>query len=152
MTELLISGAVTIAASTIAFLLGKGKTTAETEKLEAETEKIEIETKLDEVKFLKEINQNLTEQYEKNDKRWSERYAEMEKKWMTIVDQYETYKTRTDKRICELEEIIKNQDRDKCLGDLCPTKIEYNKILAKRLERKRNTAMKKFNQSGTKQE
>lgn len=69
MTELLISGAVTIAASTIAFLLGKGKTTAETEKLEAETEKIGIETKLDEVKFLKEINQNLTEQYEKNDKR-----------------------------------------------------------------------------------
>lgn len=71
---------------------------------------------------------------------------------MTIVDQYETYKTCTDKRIYELEEIIKNQDIDKCLGDLCPTKIEYNKIIAKRLERKRKTAMKKFNESSIKQE
>ena len=71
---------------------------------------------------------------------------------MTIVDQYETYKIRTDKRICELEEIIKNQDRDKCLGYLFPTKIEYNKIIAKRLERKRKTAMKKFNESSIKQE
>ena len=71
---------------------------------------------------------------------------------MTIVDQYETYKTCTDKRIYELEEIIKNQDIDKCLGDLYPTKIEYNKIIAKRLERKRKTAMKKFNESSIKQE
>jgi len=152
MTELLVGGAVTIAVSAFTFLLGKGKNQAETEKLEKETEKIEIETKFDEVKLLKEINQNLSDQYEKNDKRWTERYAEMEKKWMTIVSQYEVYKTQTEKRICELEEIVKNQDRDKCLGDLCPTKIEYNKILAKRLERKRNSAMKKFNQSGTKQE
>ena len=71
---------------------------------------------------------------------------------MDIVDKYETYKEQTNRRIYELEEIIKNQDRDKCLGDLCPTKIEYNKILAKRLERKRNSALKKFNQGGTKQE
>ena len=69
MTELLVGGAITIAVSTFTFLLGKGKTQAETGKLEAETEKLEIETKHTEVKFLKEINQNLTEQYEKNDKR-----------------------------------------------------------------------------------
>jgi hypothetical protein len=80
MTELLVGGAVTIAVSAFTFLLGKGKNQAETEKLEKETEKIEIETKFDEVKLLKEINQNLSDQYEKNDKRWTERYAEMEKK------------------------------------------------------------------------
>lgn len=118
MTELLVGGGVAIITSIITYVIGANKSSAEVRKLNAEAKQIEVSTRIDEVKLLEEINRVLDEQNEKN----------------------KAYIARLELRIDELEELLENLNSKQCLGDACPTKQAYDKIIAKRLARKKKTA------------
>ena len=114
MVELLIGGGVTLVVSVSTYLLGKRKTSSEIRKLEAESDKLEMDKKIDELEFFSKINKVLEDQNAK----------------------HETYIKSLEKRIIELETMVKNLHGKQCLGDNCPTKQDYDKIIAKREARK----------------
>ena len=99
------------------YLFGRRKNSADTKKTEAETEKIDIERRLEEVELFERINKALETQNEK----------------------LETQIRQLSLRIQELEIIVDRQNNERCLGDSCPTKMAYNKIMVSRAKRKKKT-------------
>jgi len=101
------------------YLFGRRKSTADTKKIEAETDKIDIERRLEEVELFERINKALETQNAR---------LEIQIKQLGI-------------RIQELEIIVDRQNAERCLGDNCPTKIAYNKIMVSRAKRKKKTTV-----------
>ena len=100
--------------SYITFLYGKNKNKAETKKLEIESEKEEIEVMNSAVDFYKDKMADLLEELE---------YLKQQ--------------------VTELKRMVESLVGNQCLGDACPTRIEYNKIMAKRAARKKYNEVKK---------
>ena len=94
--------------SYFAYLYGRKKD-------EAEIEKIKTENNLEEADVV------------------NRRIAMYKSEMTEMMNEIEALK----EQIKELKEMIENLIFNQCLGDNCHTKIEYNKILAKRAARKR---------------
>lgn len=122
MTELIIAGVVggvfTIASSLIAYSQGKKKNNADVEKTNAETNKTNAETELLRVEIGAEK-------------------LELIERLMEKIDAMQ-------EQIDEMQITINNLEFKQCKGDLCPTNIEYKKIIDKREARKAKTKDKKL--------
>ena len=94
--------------SYFAYLYGRKKD-------EAEIEKIKTENNLEEIDVV------------------NRRIAMYKSEMSEMMNEIEDLK----EQIKELKEMIESLVSNQCLGDNCSTKIEYNKILAKRAARKR---------------
>lgn len=106
--DVLVQFILPLLLSYFGYLYGRRKDKAETKKLKIETEKEEIDV--------------------------VDRRIEMYKSEMTeMMDEIEDLK----EQIKEMKEMLESLISNQCLGDNCPTRIEYNKILAKRAARKR---------------
>jgi len=106
---------VPIVAIVGSYLIGRRKNSADTKKTEAETDKIEVERRLEEIELFERINRALETQNMK---------LENQIKQLGL-------------RIQELEIMVDRQNSERCLGDLCPTKIAYDKIMVSRAKRKK---------------
>lgn len=109
--------AVPLVVGLSSYLFGRRKSSADTKKTEAETDKIDIERRLEEVELFERINKALETQNSR---------LEIQIKQLGL-------------RIQELEIIVDRQNAERCLGESCPTKIAYNKIMVSRAKRKKKT-------------
>lgn len=106
--DVLIQFVLPLLLSYFGYLYGRKKDKAETKKLNIETEKEEIDV--------------------------VDRRIEMYKSEMSeMMDEIEDLK----EQIKELKEMIESLVSNQCLGDSCPTKIELDKIMKKRAQRKK---------------
>ena len=107
--DVLIQFILPLLLSYFGYLYGRSKDKAETKKIKIETEKDKIDV--------------------------VDRRIEMYKSEMAeMMDEIEDLK----EQIKELKEMIENLVSNQCLGENCPTRIEYNKILQKREARKKS--------------
>jgi len=113
--SLLEAVAVPLAVGVISYLAGRRKNTVEIKKTEAEIEKLEMDKRFEEIELFEKINKILSAQNIK----------------------LEAYISQLELRIIDLEKTIENQNIEKCKGDSCPTKIEYDKIMASREKRRK---------------
>lgn len=122
MTELIIAGAVggvfTITSSLIAYSQGKKKNNAEISKTNAEANKTNAEAELLRV----EIGAEKLELIEK------------------LMEKIDAMQDQMD----EMQITINKLEFNQCKGDLCPTNIDYKKIIDKREARKAKTKDKKL--------
>lgn len=115
--------------SYFAYLFGRRKDTAEIKKLEIESENLKIQARKLE---LEAEQQELTT--EKTELDIMDRTVDFYKnKMATMLDEIESLK----EQVSELKTLIQGLVLNQCLGDKCPTKIEYNKIMIKRATRKK---------------
>ena len=112
--EILTHFILPIALPFIAYLLGRRKDKVQIKKMELESEKEEIDIVDRRIEFYKS---EMTE----------------------MMDEIEDLK----KQITELKQMVENLILNQCLGDTCPTKVELDKILAKRAARKKHLSDKK---------
>ena len=110
---------VPLIAMVVSYWVGRRKSSADTKKTEAETEKIDVERRLEEVELFERINKALETQNEK---------LETQIKILGL-------------RIQELEIIVERQNAERCLGDACPTRVAYTKIMTTRAKRKKKPAV-----------
>lgn len=113
--SLLEAVAVPLAVGVVSYLAGRRKNTVEIKKTEAEIEKMELDKRFEEIELFEKINKILSAQNIK----------------------LEAYISQLELRIIDLEKTIENQNIEKCKGDSCPTKIEYDKIMASREKRRK---------------
>lgn len=111
MVEIIIAGVFTIGTSLMAYALGKEKNKADLSKTEADTLKTREETE----------KLRIDNSIEK---------LELVDKLMAKIDSMQ-------KQIDELQETINKLEYEKCKGDSCPTRIEYNILMAKKAARKK---------------
>ena len=115
--------------SYFAYLFGRRKDAAEIKKLEIESENLKIQARKLE---LEATEQELTT--EKTELDIMDRTVDFYKnKMSTMLDEIESLKQQVNELKVLIQDLILNQ----CLGDKCPTRIEYNKIILKRAARKR---------------
>ena len=115
--------------SYFAYLYGRKKDEAEIKKLEIESKNLGIQAR----KLELEADQKEIEA-EKSEIDVMDRTVEFYKSKMAeMLDEIEYLK----EQISELKEMIESLVLNQCLGDNCPTKIELNKIMAKRAARKK---------------
>lgn len=111
MVEILISGIFALGSSLVGYAVGSKKNIAETDNLDAETEKIEEETERLRI-------QNV------NDK-------------LNLIDKLMLKIDGMQRQMNDMQLTINRLEFNQCKGDLCPTRIEYKKILDKRAARKK---------------
>ena len=117
--------------SYFAYLYGRKKDEAEIKKLEIESKNLGIQAR----KLELEADQKEIEA-EKSEIDVMDRTVEFYKSKMAeMLDEIEDLK----EQIGELKVLIEGLVLNQCLGDKCPTKIEYKKILVKRATRKSRT-------------
>jgi len=115
--------------SYLAYLFGRRKDAAEIKKLEIESQNLKLQARKLE---LEAEQQELDAEKEEID--IMDRTVDFYKnKMATMLDEIEFLK----KQVMELKMLIEGLVLNQCLGDKCPTNIEYKKIIAKRIARKK---------------
>lgn len=133
--ELILPYALPLVLSYASYLFGKRKSNAETDKIKIESENLKIQAK----KLELEIEQQEVDT-EKDEIDVMNRTVDFYKNKMSeMLDEIEGLK----RQVSELKAILEGLALSQCLGNTCPTKIEYNKIMAKRAARKKPTPRKK---------
>lgn len=115
--------------SYLAYLFGRRKDAAEIKKLEIESQNLKLQSRKLE---LEAEQQELDAEREEID--IMDRTVDFYKnKMATMLDEIESLK----QQVIELKALIESLVLNQCLGDKCPTNIEYKKIIAKREARKK---------------
>ena len=117
--------------SYLAYLFGRTKDAAEIKKLEIESQNLKLQAR----KLELDAEQQVLDT-EKGEIDIMDRTVDFYKNKMAeMLDEIESLK----RQIGELKVLIEGLVLNQCLGDKCPTKIEYKKILVKRATRKSRT-------------
>jgi uncharacterized protein with PhoU and TrkA domain len=117
--------------SYLAYLFGRRKDAAEIKKLEIESQNLKLQARKLELDAEQQVLDTEKEEIDIMDRTvdfYKNKMAEM-------LDEIESLK----KQIAELKVLLEGLVLNQCLGDKCPTKIEYKKILVKRAARKQRT-------------
>jgi len=115
--------------SYLAYKFGRRRDAAEIKKLEIESQNLQLQARKLELEAEQQELDTEKDQIDVMD-RIVDFYIN---KMATMLDEIESLKHQVN----ELKVLIQGLTLNQCLGDKCPTNIEYKKIIAKRIARKK---------------